>query len=572
MRRLALVSLIALGLAACQQQAAPPAQTGTPAPAASAASASAAVTPPHAFAADITAGDFAAHLERLSSDEFEGRKPGTIGERLTTDYIVEQFKRIGLQPGNHGDWFQSVPVVSTDLQNRDVTLDVAVGGGTEKFAYKTDMVVNTLQAQPDVKLDGSDIVFVGYGVDAPEYRWNDYAGVDVKGKTVIVLINDPGWDRNDPGLFKGRAMTYYGRWTYKYEEAARKGAAACFIVHETEPAAYGWNVVENSWDGPQLDLPASEDPAPRLPVAGWLTHEAAQRLFAKAGLDFEKLKAAADQRGFKPVALNAKASIELHSKIENTRSANVLGLLKGSERPDEVVVYSAHWDHLGKDPSLQGDQIFNGAIDNATGVAAMLEIAEAFAHQNPKPKRSVLFVGLTLEESGLLGSKYYVAHPAFPLNKTVADINMDALPIIGPEKDMEVVGYGQSELEDYLKAALAAEGRSMTPEASPEKGHYFRSDHFNFAKAGVPALDASGGIDLVNGGEEAGRKAMADYVEHRYHSPADAFDPNWDYRGVIEDVQTLYAVGEKLAGESSFPQWRADSEFRAAREKSMQQK
>ncbi|MCE5233740.1 MAG: M28 family peptidase [Mizugakiibacter sp.] len=572
MRRLALVSLVALGLAACQQQAAPPAQTSAPAPAATAASVPHAPEQPHAFSADITAGDFAAHLKRLSSDEFEGRKPGTIGERLTSDYIVEQFKRMGLEPGNHGDWFQSVPVVSTELQNTDVALDVAAGGGSEKFAYKTDMVVGTLQADPDVKLDGSDVVFVGYGVDAPEYQWNDYAGLDVKGKTVVVLVNDPGWDRNDAALFKGRAMTYYGRWTYKFEEAARKGAAACFIVHETEPAAYPWSVVEHSWTGPQLDLPSSEDPAPRLPVAGWLTHEAAQRLFAKAGLDFDKLKVAADQRGFKPVALNAKASIELRSKIEHTRSVNVLGLLKGSERPDEAVIYTAHWDHLGQDPGLKGDQIFNGAIDNGTGVSALLEIAEAFAHQQPKPKRSVLFAAVTLEESGLLGSKYYVAHPVFPLDKTVADINMDALPIIGPEKDMEVVGYGQSELEDYLKAALAAEGRTMTPESTPEKGHYFRSDHFNFAKAGVPALDASGGSDLVDGGEAAGRAAKADYVEHRYHAPADEFNPNWDYRGVIEDVQTLYAVGEKLAGESTFPQWRPDSEFRAAREKSMQQK
>ncbi|MEY2152403.1 M28 family metallopeptidase [Rhodanobacter sp. 115] len=525
----------------------------------------------HHFSAAIDAGDFSAYLKAVSSDAFEGRKPGTEGARRTVDYLVAQFKRMGLQPGNHGQWFQTVPAVSTTLQHPEqLRLDVTENGRTLPLAYGSDMVAVTLQAKPKVTLKRSDIVFVGYGIDAPEYQWNDYAGIDVKGKTVIVLVNDPGYATQDPKLFRGRTMTYYGRWTYKYEQAAREGAAACFIVHATGPAGYPWSVVHNSWSGPQLSLPAGEHAAPRLPVAGWLSGDAARHLFAASGLDFDTLEAAAARRGFKPVPLKAQASITLDSTIRHTHSRNVLALLKGSEHPDQAVIYSAHWDHFGRDPKLKGDQIYNGAIDNGTGVAALLEIAEAFAHQQPRPKRSLLFAAVTMEESGLLGSQYYVEHPVFPLNRTVADINMDALDIIGPTKNMIVVGYGQSQLEDRLKGVLAKQGRTLSPEPTPENGFYFRSDHFSFAKAGVPAMDTLTGDDLVDGGTRKGRALLADYTAHRYHTPQDNYDPHWDFRGVIRDIQALHDVGQQLADGSDWPQWNAGSEFRARRQAMMQ--
>jgi Zn-dependent M28 family amino/carboxypeptidase len=573
MRRLALACLTALTLAACQSHDEDKA-AATPPPA----PAKAVTSPPpplpavaneqHTFSPEITPDDFAAHLRVISSDEYDGRKPGTLGERLTTNYIIEQFKRMGLEPGNKGEWVQTVPAVSTALNDQaNVKLDVAEGGGQETFAFGSEMVAGTLQAKADVDLKDSDVVFVGYGVNAPEAQWNDFDGVDVKGKTVIVLVNDPGWNANDPKLFKGREMTYYGRWTYKFEEAARQGAAAAFIVHQTEPAAYGWNVVQSGWSTPKLDLPESEDPSPRLPVAGWLTHEAAQRLFAKAGKNFDDLAKQADTRGFKAVPLDAKASIHLQSTITHSLSNNVIGMVKGSEKPDEAIVYTAHWDHLGHDPSLKGHQIYNGAVDNGTGIAALLEIAGKFAQD--KPRRTVIFAAVTMEESGLLGSKYYVAHPPFPLNKTVADINMDALPVIGATRDMEVVGLGQGDLEDMFAEVLKADGRVVSGDASPEKGHYFRSDHFNFAKAGVPALAANGGIDMVVGGKAAGEAASEDYVKNHYHQPTDVFDMRWNFDGVTQNVKAFYALGEKLADSDVWPVWKDGSEFKAVREKSL---
>ena len=514
------------------------------------------------FSPNINAADFAARLETVSSDAFLGRKPGTQGEMITTKWLVDQFKAMGLAPGNDGNWFQPVPMVITTLDHADdVALSTTTAKGTQQFKYGKDMIIGSLDASPKVSIKGSDIVFAGYGVDAPEFGWNDYAGLDVKGKTVVVLVNDPGWGNHDPKLFEGRALTYYGRWTYKYEEAARRGAAACLIVHETPGAGYPWQVVVNSWSGPQDSLPPSQDPAPRLSVAGWITTEAAQRLFAATGHDFDALKKGADHRGFKPVDLGAKLSVAFTNTIAHATSNNVLGLVRGHARPDEVIVYSAHWDHFGRDPSLKGDQIYNGAIDNGTGIAGLLEIANAFAHQQPPPERTVLFLADTLEEAGLLGSRYYVTHPVFPLAKTVANINMDALPIVGPTHDVAVISWGRSDLDADIKAAAAAEGRTVVPDEVPEKGFFFRSDQFNFAKAGVPVLYARSGLDLVNGGEAAGQKAYADYTEHRYHKPADNYDPNWDFRGVVEDLRAFYAVGKKLAGETTFPQWRKDSSF-----------
>jgi Zn-dependent M28 family amino/carboxypeptidase len=567
MRQLPLASLLfaalALTLSACgKQESAPPAQPTVAAPAAPPKPAPVVPSPEGKTMPAITAEDFASRLQKISGDAFEGRKPGTIGERMSTAWIKDQFEQIGLKPGNGANWFQTVPMVETTLLDADgVALDVAARDGSERFAYRTDMVINALDGSPAVDIADSPIVFVGYGVVAPEQNWNDYAGLDVKGKTVVVLVNDPGWGSHDESLFKGRALTYYGRWTYKYEEAARQGAAACLIVHDTAGAGYPWDVVVSSWTGPQDALPSREDPAPRLKAAGWLTTEAAQRLFAKAGANFDELRKSADVRGFTASPLDAKLTARFSNKIDNTSSENVLGMVKGSTRPDEVVVYSAHWDHLGKDPNLKGDAIYNGAIDNGTGIAGLLEIAEAFAHQQPPPQRSVLFIAFTLEEAGLLGSRYYVTHPAFALDRTVADINMDALPILGPAKDIAVIGWGQSALDDSIKDAAAAENRTIVPDETPEKGFFFRSDQLNFARLGVPVLYARSGLDLVDGGEDAGRKAYADYTANRYHKPADEYDPAWDFRGVVQDLEAFRAVGQKLADETTFPEWKADADF-----------
>ena len=558
----ALLAIFTLTLAACgKEEPAPPPQTAA-VPAAPPKPAPVVPTREGRFSPEITAEDFAARLQKISGDAFEGRKPGTIGERMSTAWIKDQFEQIGLKPGNRNSWFQTVPMVETTLQEPEsVTLDVTTKAGDERFAYRADMIVNSLDGSPAVDITDSPIVFVGYVVVAPEQDWNDYAGLDVKGKTVIVLVNDPGWGNQDASLFKGRALTYYGRWTYKYEEAARQGAAACLIVHETPGAGYPWDVVVSSWSGPQDALPPREDPAPRLPVAGWLTTEAAQRLFAKAGLDFDALKKNADLRGFKPTELDAKLSTHFRNRIDNTSSENVIGMIQGSTRPDEVIVYTAHWDHLGKDPALKDDPVYNGAVDNGSGVAALLEIAEAFAHQQPPPQRSVLFAAVTLEEAGLLGSRYYVTHPPFPLDKTVANINMDALPILGPAKNIAVIGWGESDLDDYIKDAAAAQNRAIVPDETPEKGFFFRSDQLNFARLGVPVLYARTGLDLVEGGEDAGRKAYADYTANRYHKPADEYDPSWDFRGVVQDVSAFYAVGKRLADETTFPQWKPGADF-----------
>ncbi|HXD35429.1 MAG TPA: M28 family peptidase [Rhodanobacter sp.] len=529
-----------------------------------------AVAEPVALAPAINATDFARYDKTLASDAFGGRKPGTVGAQRTLDFLVGEFKRMGLQPGNHGSWFQTVPAESTLLLNDKVKLQVTAGTQHASFANQADMVVQTLQAKAQVDLKDSPVVFLGFGVDAPQWHWNDYAGVDVKGKTVIVLVNDPGFATGDPKLFNGRAMTYYGRWTYKYAEAALQGAASCFIVHTSDAAAgYPFSVLQNGNRGPQLSLPSRVDPAPRLLVAGWLTHAAAARLFAAAGKDFDQLAAAAAKPGFKPVPLDATASISLKNKIGHFESKNLLALIPGDYKPDEVVVYTAHWDHLGTDPSRPGHEVYSGAIDNGTGLSMLLEIDGAFAQQRTPPERSILFFMPTLEESGLLGSQYYAAQPVFPLNRTVADIAVDALPIIGRAHDMTVIGKGQSQLEDMLADVLKGQGRVTSPETTPENGFYFRSDHFNFARAGVPALLASSGLDLLDGGEAAGRKAAEDYTAHRYHTPNDVFDPDWDYAGVLEDTQALYELGGYLSHAGVWPAWYADSPFKAKRDKMM---
>lgn len=563
-RKLMLCLAAAAALTACKREAPAPAANAAP-PAAAPAPAPA---PAHAFSTGIAQADFAELVKTLSSDAFEGRGPGTPGEDKTVTYIRDQMQRIGLQPGNGDSWFQDVAMTETTAAP-GTTLTIAHAGAARQLAFGTDMVVGTRTGQPEVKLDGSDMVFVGYGVDAPEQKWNDYAGQDWKGKTVVMFVNDPGFHTGDGSLFEGKRMTYYGRWTYKFEEAARKGAAAALIVHDTPGASYGWDVVKNSWSGAQYDLPAKDDPEPRIPVQGWLTAEAAKQLFADAGLDLAQAYKDAGKRGFKPVPLKAKLSVDLKSTIAEKTSRNVVGVLPGGRRADEAVLYMAHWDHLGKHDGEPGDNIYNGAVDNATGVAGILEIAEAFAHQQPKPERSVVFLAVTLEESGLLGSKYYVTHPTFPLNKIAGVINLDAMPVAGRAKDLVVNGFGSSQLEDLLKPIAAAQGRVLHAEDAPQSGFYFRSDHFNFAKAGVPALYIDGGEDLVDGGIEAGRRAAADYAK-RYHTPADEYDPaTWKLDGVMDDLQAVYGVGKELAAGDSWPNWYPDNPFKAARDKMM---
>jgi len=565
-RPLLLTVAAALVLSACNRGApAPETTTATPAPETTAPAGT------HVFSDAIKADDFAELVKTLASDEFEGRGPGTPGEEKSVQYIKAQFERIGLKPGNNGDWFQTVPMQETTA-DETTTMTIEVNGKPHTLKFGTDMVVGTRTGQPEVKIDGSELVFVGYGVDAPEQQWNDYAGVDVKGKTVVMFVNDPGFHAKDPDLFDGNRMTYYGRWTYKFEEAARKGAAAALLIHDTEGASYGWDVVKNSWSGAQYDLRAADDPEPRLPAQGWITGDQAKALFADAGLDLDKLRSDANKRGFKPVPMPAKMSVALKSTTSEKSSRNVLGLLPGTGKPDEAVVYMAHWDHLGKHdgeqtPDGKTDVIYNGAVDNATGVAGIIEIAEQMARLG-KPKRSVLFLAVTLEESGLLGSKYYVAHPAIPLDKTVAVINLDAMGVAGKAKDMTVVGMGNSELEDILKPIAAKQGRTLVEESNPAGGYYFRSDHFNFAKAGVPALYTDAGTDLVEGGKAAGDAAGEDYNDNRYHKPGDEYDPaTWKLDGTIDDLTAVYDVGLQIANGDTWPNWYKDNAFRAARDK-----
>jgi Zn-dependent M28 family amino/carboxypeptidase len=522
---------------------------------------------PHIFTPDITPADFSELVKTLASDEFEGRGPGSPGEDKSVDYIRANMQRIGLLPGSGDSYYQNVPMVETRIA-AGTTVRLQAGDKPLDLKLGDDLVIGTRTGQTEIKIENSAMIFVGYGVNAPERGWNDYTGQDWKGKTVVMFVNDPGFHKNDESLFDGKRMTYYGRWTYKFEEAARRGAAAALIVHDDEGAAYGWEVVKNSWSGPQYDLPAAADPEPRLPIQGWITTATARALFAAAGLQLDETYTLASQPGFTPIPLKSTFSVNLKNTVTEKISRNVIGVLPGSSHADEAVIYMAHWDHLGKHEGQDGDVIYNGAVDNATGVAGILEIAEAFAHQNPKPERSVVFLATTLEESGLLGSKYYVTHPTFPLAKIAGVINIDTLSVAGRAKDMTVIGLGSSELEDILKPIATEQGRFLRPETSPQSGLYFRSDHFNFAKAGIPALYIGGGMNLRQGGPEAGRRAADEYHKDRYHQPSDEFDPvTWKFDGTIEDLQALYGVGKELAGSDKWPRWYEGNEFKAAQDR-----
>ncbi|PXW75875.1 Zn-dependent M28 family amino/carboxypeptidase [Blastomonas natatoria] len=508
----------------------------------------------------------------LSSDEFEGRAPGSVGEQKTIALLTERFARAGLKPGNGQNWLQKVPLVSIEA-GKISALTISGGKTPLSFEYGQDMVIGTYREAPTIDIANSDVVFVGYGINAPEKGWNDYAGLDVKGKTVIILVNDPDYDSPDlNGDFGGKAMTYYGRWTYKYEEAARQGAAAALIVHDTVPAAYGWGVVESSWTGPQFFAQSADKGASETRANGWIQKEAAEKLLASAGQDLAALSAAAKRKGFKPVPLGVKASVSFANAIDTTMSNNIIGILPGAKRPDEYVLYTAHWDHLGRcKPADDGDDICNGAVDNATGTAALVALAEAFSKAGA-PDRSVVFLAVTAEESGLLGSSYYGENPIYPLAQTVGGINMDAFLMAGPSRNVTVVGQGKSELDDYLDAALKSVGRVAQPDSMPQNGYYYRSDHFSLAKQGVPMLYIDGGDDLLEGGKAAGEAAAKDYTVNRYHGPKDEYNPDWNWSGVMQDLSLYYSIGRSLAMSTAWPNWVEGDEFRAIRDKSREGK
>ena len=505
----------------------------------------------------------------LSSDAFEGRAPGSAGEEKTTAYLVEKFKAAGLIPGGkNGSWFQDVPLLEITAKNVSSLSIMADGPGLD-FKYGTDFVVGSYREAEKTQITNSDIVFVGYGINAPEKGWNDYAGVDVKGKTVLILINDPDFGaENLEGEFGGKAMTYYGRWTYKFEEAARQGAAAALIIHDTAPAAYGWNVVNSSWTGMQFLAQSANKGADQTLANGWIQNSVAKSMFEAAGQDMAKLTAAAKTKGFKAVPLGLKAFLNFDNDLVSKNSKNVIGLLKGAKRPNEYVLYTAHWDHLGRcTPAPDGDDICNGAVDNATGTAALVSLAEMF-RASGAPERSVVFLAVTAEESGLLGSKYYAENPVYPLSQTVGGVNMDAFSMAGPAKNLTVIGKGKSQLDAFLDAAAKIEGRTPESEPTPEKGFYYRSDHFSLAKLGVPMVYFEGGDDLVTGGKDAAKLAAEDYEKNRYHSPKDEYEDSWDWSGVMADLRLYYRVGRMLAMSDAWPNWNDGDEFRKVRDDS----
>jgi Zn-dependent M28 family amino/carboxypeptidase len=517
----------------------------------------------------ITADDLKTKISVLASDDFRGRAPSTIGEEKTIAYLAEQFKQAGLKPANNGSFFQEVSLIKLTA-DKSMMLDINGGKSKVSLKYSDDFIGSTPKVTDFIKIDNSDIVFVGYGINSSENNWNDYAGLDVKGKTVLMLVNDPGYATSDSTLFTGKAMTYFGRWTYKYEEAAREGAKAAIIIHETGAAGYPWAVVQNSWSGPQFYLEDNDISKSDLQFKAWVTTEAAKSIFESAGLDYNQLTLAATKRGFKSVDMNLKASVQFKNKAEHTKSNNVAAVWPGTDRSEEYIIYTAHWDHFGVNSAFKEDSIFNGAVDNATGTAALIEIARAFTRLPEKQNRSILFLSVTCEEQGLLGSEFYVQHPLFPLAKTVGVINMDALNIFGKTKDMTIVGFGNSQLDNYAVAVLKKYGRYASPDPAPEKGGYFRSDHFSFAKAGVPSLYLSDGVDNVEHGKEWGLARSEKWIMENYHKPSDNYEPDkWNFDGMIEDIRVYFEVGYDLSTSKEFPEWNPGFPFKPLRDKMM---
>jgi Zn-dependent M28 family amino/carboxypeptidase len=562
-----------LGSAACSKNESPTPATTAPATAAAT---------PQVAAAQLPKPDAAKildHIKALSADDMEGRAPGTTGEDKAVAYIESQFKAIGLQPGNpDGSYVQKVPLVGITGTDRQ-PLTFTKGSQRVEVKWKDDVVAWSKHMAPLASVEDSDVIFAGYGVEAPEYNWNDFKDVDVKGKTIVVLVNDPQIPdpsnpaQLDPKMFNGKAMTYYGRWTYKFEEGARKGAAAVLIVHDTATAGYGFNVVQGNL-GEKFSLAAPDKNMSRATVEGWISADAAKKLFALSGQDFAALKKRALAREFTPVPLGVKASIAVGNTIRTIDSRNVAARLEGSDPAlkNQFVVYSAHWDHLGVGEPVKGDRIYNGAIDNASGVSTVLEIARALK-QAPAAKRSFLFLMVTAEEQGLLGSEFYSLNPLYPLAKTAANINIDEINPWGRTKQLAVVGLGASDLDEYLRAAAGEQGRTLLPDPDSEKGFYYRSDHFNFAKQGVPALDPSmhPGVNFVDRSAEWAKQMKEDWENHIYHSPQDEVRPEWDLSGAVEDAQLLMAVGYRVANAAKLPAWTPGNEFKAKRDAMMGQ-
>jgi Zn-dependent M28 family amino/carboxypeptidase len=511
-----------------------------------------------------------AHVETLASDAFEGRSPATPGETRTVDYIVSQFAAAGLQPGGalkdgSRSWTQDVPLAQFDISG-PVTVTVAASGNLT-WEQGREVALRASQLTTAVDIRDAPVVFVGYGVHAPERNWDDFKGVDLKGKIALVLVNDPDFETGQ-GDFGGKAMTWYGRWPYKYEEAARQGALGLLVIHETAPASYGWETVKNSNTNTIIDVRRERPQEAHPLLEGWIQRDAAAELMRRSGHDFEALKRAAQSRDFRPVPLNASATIRFPVKAQEIVSRNVIGLVPGKRRPDEVVLYTGHWDHLGVAlPDAAGDAIYNGAVDNATGIAALIEIARSFS-AGPAPARSVAFLALTAEEKGLIGSEYYASDPVYPLAKTVGLINMDALKPVGPARDFTTSGNAPVTLQDELVAIASKRGRSYSPDPRPEAGSFFRSDHFPLAKRGVPAISFGSGQDLVDGGVAAGAAWSKAYTAERYHQPSDELTPDWRFDGIAGDAELLYALGRRLADSDIWPEWKAGSEFKAAREAS----
>ena len=524
---------------------------------------------------DIDTAAVLRHIETLASDEFEGRAPGSQGEELTVDYLISQFQAMGLEPGNpDGTFIQEVPLVGITPSDFS-PLTVRHGDQTRTFAYSTDYVGNSLRVTDSIDLTDSDLVFVGYGVQAPEYGWDDFKDMDVTGKTVVVLVNDPPVTSEagelDGGVFGGAAMTLYGRWTYKYEKAAAMGAAGVLIVHETVPAGYPFSVVEGGWSGESFNLITPDRNMSRAAVEAWLSLDAATTLFEMAGLDYEELKATAASADFQPVAMGMTASASFSQTMRTVDSKNVIARLPGSDPAlaDEHVVYMAHWDHMGVGTPVDGDAIYNGAMDNASGTAALLEIAHAATTIATPPARSMLFLAVTAEEQGLLGSQYYGQFPLHPLDKTLAAINLDGMNMWGRTSDIVVIGLGASDLDDYLREAADEQGRVLIPDAEPEKGFYYRSDHFNFAKVGVPALYKDDGVDFIDKPEGYGQQKRDEYTNVDYHAPSDEVKPDWDLAGLGEDAKLLLAVGVRVANAATFPEWKPGNEFKSIRDAMM---
>ena len=511
-----------------------------------------------------------AHIRTLSSNEFQGRGPGTKGEEVTLAYVQKQFRDAGLAPGNpDGTYLQAVPLVGIRPDSK-MTLTFTGHGKTMQLAFEKDFVAQTRRMVDSVRLD-ADMIFAGYGVQAPEYKWDDFKGVDVKGKVIVVLINDPPVP--DPKMFGGKAMTYYGRWTYKFEKAAELGAAGCLIVHETGPAGYPWEVVRDSWSGDSFNLVAADKNMHRAAVEGWITHEQAQALFRAAGLDFEAERKKAVSSNFHPVALGMKAQLEMHNTLRTIESHNVIAKRTGSDPKlkNEYVIYSAHWDHFGIGPEVNGDKIYHGALDNASGSAALLEIARAYAQLKPQdaPKRTILFLSVTAEEQGLLGSEYYAEHPLYPVSHTAAAINMDGMNVWGKTRDITEIGKGKSTLDEVVADVAEQQGRTVRPDPEPEKGYYYRSDHFSFAKVGIPAFDPDSGIEYVGKPADWGLKKRDEYTQNDYHKPSDVIKLDWDLSGAVQDSQLYFLVGYRVANAVKMPEWKADAEFKAIREASL---